>query len=153
MFLPKTQEYALRCMARMALLPWEASITAENLSEISSVPRAYLSKVLKKLTAGGLLVAEKGHGGGFRLAVPPSSITFLQIMEATGFEFQVDRCVFGWGQCNAKSPCPLHESFSKLNRMFYEWASTTTLAQVNQSVTVAEQLKTFTARSRKANAR
>ncbi len=133
MYLPKTQEYALRCMAQIALLPWEATINSEMLHELTHAPRGYISKVLNKIVSAGLLKAGRGHGGGFRLARPPSQITYLEILESTGYSFDPDRCVSGWGTCNVSSPCPLHNSFSKLNKILYNWASQTTLADVQQT--------------------
>lgn len=141
MFFPKTAEYAIRCMAQIALLPWEASITAEDLHEIIGVPRDYLSKILRRLSTAGLLRAEKGHGGGFRLSSPPSSISFLKILEAIGFSFNPNHCAFGWGSCNPTLPCPLHDTFSKLNAQFFQWASSTTLADVSHTTEVVARLR------------
>ncbi len=141
MFLPKTQEYALRCMAQIALMPWETSLNADQLSQLTGVPRSYISKVLQKLTSAKLLVGEKGHGGGFKLARPPSTITFSQILEASGFTIDPDHCISGWVSCNLKNPCPLHSSFSRLKKTFFDWASKTSLSEVSSSAAVREQLK------------
>lgn len=143
MFIPKTAEYAVRCMAQIALLPWESSISASELNQLVGVPRDYLSKILRKLVTAGLLIGEKGHGGGFKLASPPSTISFQKILDATGFTFDPDHCAFGWGDCDAQSPCPLHKTFSQLNRQFAQWASTTTLADVDQATHMISRMKTI----------
>ena len=133
MFLPQSAEYAIRCMAQMALLPRGSSVSSEELHKFVGVPRSFLSKVLRKLVAAGLLQGERGRSGGFKLALQPSKISFLQIVEAAGFSIEPDQCAFGWGKCNTKSPCPLHEAFNKMNQRFVEWASKTTLADVNDT--------------------
>ncbi len=130
-------------MAEIALLPWESSISADDLHSLVGVPRDYLSKILRKLVAARLLVAEKGHGGGFRLASPPSSVTFQKIFDAVGYSMDADHCAYGWGRCNAQDPCPLHETFNALNRQFVQWAKTTTLADVNQTSAAQMKMKAF----------
>lgn len=149
MFLPKTQEYALRCMAQIALMPWETTLNADQLSQLTGVPRSYISKVLQKLTSSKLLVGEKGHGGGFKLARPPSAITFSQILEASGFMLDPDHCISGWVSCNLKNPCPLHSSFSRLKKNFFEWASKTSLNEVSNSAVVRSQLKNLNQKNKK----
>lgn len=141
MFLAKTSEYALRCMAQIALLPWESSINADQLHTLVGVPREYQSKILRKLSLAGMLNSEKGHGGGFKLALPPSEITFLKILEAVGEPIVPDKCVFGWGCCNSENPCPLHHSFSSLNAQLYHWLSTMTLADANRTSEVIERMR------------
>ncbi len=141
MFIPKTAEYAMRCMAQIALLPWESSISASELNELVTVPRDYLSKILRKLVAAGLLIGEKGHGGGFRLASPPSTISYLKIFEATGFILKPEHCAFGWGGCDSEHPCPLHNTFSELNRQLSNWAATTTLADIEPATHFLTRMK------------
>lgn len=116
-------------------------MSADELHKLVGVPRDYLSKILGKLTAAGLLNSEKGHGGGFKLSSPPSTITFRRILDAVGFSFDPDHCAFGYGSCNSQNPCPLHEAFSKLNNQFIEWATTTTLADVNKTASGLARLK------------
>lgn len=142
MFIPKTAEYGIRCMAQIALLPWESSISAEELHKLVGGPRDYLSKILRKLTSCGLLQAEKGHGGGFKLTSPPSSISFLKVFNALGLSFDPDHCAFGWGRCNPGNPCPLHKAFSALNGQVIQWASSTTLADVNHTAEMITRLRT-----------
>jgi Rrf2 family iron-sulfur cluster assembly transcriptional regulator len=133
MFLPKTQEYAVRCMAQISLLPNSTTINAEKLSQLVNVPKDYLSKVLQKLTASGLLLGEKGHGGGFKLSKDASEITFLEILHATGYSLDPEHCISGWGKCKSYDPCPLHETFSRLNKAVYSWAVNTTLNEIDKT--------------------
>jgi Rrf2 family transcriptional regulator, iron-sulfur cluster assembly transcription factor len=133
LFIPQTAEYALRAMSQLALLPWEASVTSEQLATFTDIPRNYLSKILRKLVEGNLLTAEKGPGGGFRLAKAPSKITFLEILTAVGYEIATDRCAFGWNECKAANPCPLHDTYKELESLFFNWASGTTLSSAQRT--------------------
>lgn len=142
MLIPKSAEYAIRCMAHIALLPQETNVRAEDLHHVIQVPREYLSKILRKLSREGLLTATRGKSGGFVLARAPSKVTFLSILKAVGYSFDPDHCAYGWGNCNSSAPCPLHETFSKLNKQFYNWATTTTLADANRTKELLARIST-----------
>lgn len=125
----QTTEYAFRALAELACCPEEPR-RATDLSERTGVPLAYLSKVLRKLVAGGVLKARKGHGGGFVLARRADRVTFEEVLAALGEAPARNRCAFGWGRCSPSKPCPLHPAWSQLQSAFERWASKTTLATV-----------------------
>jgi len=129
-YLSQTAEYALRAMAHLASLPRGEALRAVDLSEVTGIPTPYLSKILRRLVVAGLLTSQKGHHGGFSLAKPPSRLRFEQILVATDYEPDPERCAFGWGECDPKHPCPLHPAWSELNEAYGEWARRTTLADV-----------------------
>jgi Rrf2 family iron-sulfur cluster assembly transcriptional regulator len=126
--LTHTAEYALRAMSSLALRGEEAPMRANELSESTAVPLAYLWKIMRRMVAAGLVVSAKGHGGGFRLARRPEAISYMDILEVVGYDAKAGSCVFGWGQCRNDKPCPMHHTWSKLNESFVGWARTTTLA-------------------------
>lgn len=127
----QTAEYALRALALIAALPDGRSLTAIELAEHATVPVHYLSKVLRRLVAAGLLSSQKGHGGGFCLARVASEIRFADVLAAVGEPLVTGRCAFGYAVCNAENPCPLHPAWKLLNESFERWAATTTLADVS----------------------
>ena len=134
--LPQTAEYALRALAYMATLPPDQAVKAQDLSHATSVPVHYLSKVMRRLVTSGLVLSQKGHGGGFLLARPAAKISLGDVLAAGELgPTQLDRCAFGWGKCNARSPCPLHGSFSQLKELVHAWATRFTLADVHDYAT------------------
>ena len=130
MILPQTAEYALRALAQMSVLPLDAPVRAIDLAKLTSIPEPYLSKILRKLVAEGLLASKKGHGGGFRLARPPAEIRFIDALRALEIDLETKHCAFGWGECSAKDPCLLHPAFTQLNEATLTWATKTTLADL-----------------------
>jgi Rrf2 family protein len=126
----QTAEYALRAMAELALAESGTALKASELSRATNVPVHYLSKVLRRLVAAGLLVSQKGHGGGFALARPAHRIRFADVLEAMGEAPVSGRCAFGWGDCDARHPCPLHPAWSTLNDALVRWAHDSTLAKL-----------------------
>lgn len=130
MLVSQTAEYALRAMAYLANLPEGEGARAQDVSAATHIPIHYAAKVLRKLANSGLLIGQKGHGGGFRLARPPNEIAFGDVLAAANEEIERDVCAFGWGKCNSQNPCPLHPAVSELRMAASTWAKARTLADV-----------------------
>ena len=74
-------EWALHCCAILAALPPEHYLATRDLAELHGVPKEYLSKALQALSQAGLVAGTLGPAGGYRLALPPERISFLDIVE------------------------------------------------------------------------
>jgi len=66
-------DYGLRMLMRMASSPERSYSTAE-LAEEFGLSRNHLSKIMQRLSRGGILETRRGGGGGARLASPPQAI-------------------------------------------------------------------------------
>jgi len=130
MLLSQTAEYALRAMAWLATAPAGKPVRAVDLSRNTGIPTHYLSKVLRRLVLAGLLKSQKGQGGGFSLSRAPRDIAFSDILSAVDAFPTQGRCAFGWGQCETADPCPLHDSWTRLNDRIRNWASGTNLEEI-----------------------
>src|ERR1700752_3406450 len=76
----KPVEYALRAVVHLAYSVPEGR-TTDQIAEATRVAhRAYLSKVLQKLSRAGLVLSHRGVGGGMTLAKPPEAITILEVV-------------------------------------------------------------------------
>ena len=132
MLLNQTAQYALRAMAWIATLDDDEAIPAKDLAEATDIPLHYLQKVLRRLVIEGVLKSRKGRGGGFSLARPRKEVTFDQVLHAVDAMPEKGVCAWGWGQCDATHPCPLHQAWSPLTKGFQQWARTTTLEDVQR---------------------
>ena len=129
MYLSRPAEYALRVMTYLAYSGSTRRMRTSDLAGAVDVPAAFLSKIMRRLTANGMLDAKKGHHGGFVLARPPAEIRFIDILRAVDFEPSADHCLFGLGNCDAENPCPLHPEWSVLKEQIEQWARSHTLAE------------------------
>ena len=129
MYLSRPAEYALRVMTYLARSESTGRIRSRDLARAVDVPPFFLSKIMRRLTANGILDAKKGHHGGFLLAKLPAEIRFIDILRAVDFEPSGDHCLFGLGNCDAQNPCPLHPEWSVLKEQIEEWARSHTLAE------------------------
>jgi len=129
MYLSRPAEYGLRAMTYVARMEPKTRVRTSDLAKAIDVPPAYLSKIMRRLTAAGYLDAQKGHHGGFILARPASEIRFIDILRAVDFEPAANHCLFGLGNCDADNPCPLHPEWSILKGQIEEWARSHTLGE------------------------
>ena len=132
MLLNQTAEYARRAMAVVARADGEPVASAQ-IAERAHIPAPYLSKLLRRLVLGELLVAKRGKGGGFRLARPPAEIAFASILAAVDALPPTNRCAFGWEECDYDRPCALHETYEIARQGFLDWAERTHLDEVEST--------------------
>lgn len=129
MFFSQTSEYALRAMACLTHARG-AVLKSNELAEQAQIPGHYVSKVMRQLVLAELVEARRGHHGGFRLARPPSDITFTQILTAMGDAPATERCVFGLPLCDHDNPCSLHPAWMRLKGELQAWADSSRLSDV-----------------------
>ena len=63
MYLSRPAEYALRAMTYLARRESTKRIRTRDLAGAVDLPAPFLSKIMRKLTAAGILDAQKGHHG------------------------------------------------------------------------------------------
>ena len=139
MYLSRPAEYALRAMTCLARQKPGERIRADDLSKTIGVSAPFLSKIMRRLTVGGLLDSRKGHHGGFKLSRPAEEIRFIDILRAVNFDPDSDHCLFGLGNCDAHNPCPLHQEWSVLKTQIEQWARAHTLAEAANDAEVHRQ--------------
>lgn len=74
-------DYALRAVAQLAAAP-ERTATRQQLSEAQNVPAKFLESILIDLRRAGLLEAQRGARGGYRLSNPPDKISLADVIRA-----------------------------------------------------------------------
>ena len=129
-------QYALRIMVVVSQRDDGSPIRGRDLATLTGVPPAYLSKVCRRLTEAGLLLSQRGHYGGFRLARPAEGITFAEVLDAVDSLPTAGECAFGWGPCASddgprEEPCPLHERWSELSGHIQRWADSSVLTDAD----------------------
>ncbi len=140
MILSQTAQYALRIMTSVAVARGAEPLRARDLALKVGATQHYASKVLRRLVKAGLLRATKGHGGGFILARPAAKIKLAQVLDAVGTAPAAKSCIFGWRRCDAAKPCVLHHRWNAVSDAFNEWASNTTLAEIQSDAENASWL-------------
>lgn len=74
---------ALHTLAHMAADPQQIQTSAQIAAHAGTNP-VVVRRVLGHLRAAGLLVSEKGHAGGWKLARPPQEVSLADVYLALG---------------------------------------------------------------------
>ena len=105
--LPQTAEYALRAVCFIAEHEGQGPVPLPTVAAALGAPRNYLSKTLYQLGVLGVLRAERGMRGGYRLGKAPERLRLLEIVQP--FLPPVEnRCVMGRVRCRDDAPCGAH---------------------------------------------
>ena len=124
----QTVEYALRAVAHLAYLAPEACTTSE-LATATRVPAAYLTKVLQSLTRAGIVRSQRGIGGGVSLAIEPTRLTILEVVNAVDPIQRIRTCPLGLASHGVRL-CPLHRRMDAAMAQVEQAFRSTTLAEV-----------------------
>jgi Rrf2 family protein len=109
--LSKTAEYALRVAVCLAQSP-DNLAAADDLAEITKVPRRYLHKVVQDLVRSRLVRSQPGPGGGYSIARAPKNITILDVVNAVAPLERIRHCPLGL--TSHTRLCPLHRELDKV---------------------------------------
>lgn len=125
----RTTEYALRTLAFMSQAE-KRPYSSRALHRQLRIPQKYLQRLLTDLTKHRLIDSTRGRAGGYVIAKGLKKITLLDVVEAVeGFE-RDPRCFFGFSTCPLKTPCTMHDRWSKQHRALLRLLTNTRLADL-----------------------
>jgi Rrf2 family protein len=128
--LKRKGDYAVRAMISVSRHYGTGLRQARQISSEMQTPYKVLTQILAGLVAEGLLVAEHGPNGGYRLARPPTDITLLDIVEAAEGPATFNHCVLRDGPCDWEETCPVHDTWSRAQDALARQLASTTLADL-----------------------
>lgn len=88
-------DYAVVLMTAAARREVGARLSATELSEETGVPLPTAQKLMQQLSAHGLLIGQRGAGGGYALARPVGEISLADIVEAVEGPIVMTMCADG----------------------------------------------------------
>jgi len=103
----QTAEYGLRAIVYIASRPDEPQ-TAQQIAQATSVPIAYLAKILHGLAKAKLINSQRGPHGGFTLRTAPGDLSVFDVVEAIDPLARITECPLGLN-AHCEQLCPLHK--------------------------------------------
>jgi Rrf2 family protein len=94
-------EWAVHLCAVLSVVPHGFGLPGGRLAEFHELPPAYLAKHLQALSRAGIVTANRGVSGGYRLAKPAAKITLLDITLAIEGSEPAFRCT----EIRQRGPC------------------------------------------------
>lgn len=88
-------DYAVRALCYLAAQPGNRLVPRTEIQAKQNIPPHFLSKILRSLVSGGLLVSVAGARGGFRLGRPANELTVRAVYESVEGPLALIECVEG----------------------------------------------------------
>jgi Rrf2 family protein len=123
-------DYGLIALKHIASLPAGDLANAREIAERFSLPPNLLAKILQNLSQSGIIEAQKGSGGGYRMLKSPPDVTLAQIFESIEGPVHMVMCTSTDGCCTIEDRCTVKNGLTSLEQKFYEFFETVTLADV-----------------------
>ena len=109
----QTARYALRIIGFLADHRGQR-VSGREIASATGIPANYLSKILNQLRKSGLVLSQKGWGGGFVLREDKVGVPISEVLEAINERPETSECMFELRSCDADNPCPLHDHWERI---------------------------------------
>ncbi len=83
-------------------------VLVKHIAEAANIPSSYLSKIIHSLARKGLVVTQRGIGGGVTLARSATDISLYDVCAAMDEPAVQTRCFLGTAVCSDERACPAH---------------------------------------------
>jgi Rrf2 family protein len=77
-------EYGLRILLQIARAHPEEGLSLPQISELEHISQAYAAKITRALRIAGFIKSNRGHKGGYVLAMGPDEIRINQVLKSMG---------------------------------------------------------------------
>ena len=125
----KITDYGFIILTHMTQHGEDLLYNAKDLSKAIGIPLPTVSKVLKILTQGGILVSHQGSKGGYCLSHPAQEITAAEIIEAIEGPVAITDCT---GSEGCERNCQVSKSWQKVNATIITTLQGLNLASMTQ---------------------
>ena len=115
---------ALVFLARLTQGEWKGTV---DIASTIGAPANYLGKSLRALAAEGLVLSQRGQGGGFALAKSPSKISLFEVIGVLEDVSRLSKCIWGFTECEDSAPCPLHSRWKDIRNLYLNLLRRTTI--------------------------
>jgi Rrf2 family protein len=109
MEISRRTDYGIRVILDLAGLPANGHASTLEIAARQHVPSPFLAKIVAQLSLAGLVTTQRGARGGVALALPPSEISLLQVIEALEGPIRLNRCLIQPQACPRDAWCPVHD--------------------------------------------
>tara|TARA_B100000949_G_C14223043_1_gene425453 strand:+ start:241 stop:705 length:465 start_codon:yes stop_codon:yes gene_type:complete len=136
----KLADYGTVIMVFLAKLNG-ALANARLIAEETKLTVPTVSKILKQLTAAGLLISERGTYGGYRLQRLPSEISVAQIIYALEEQRGLTECSVHAGDCAIQGYCAIQGNWRLISQAVETALDSVTLEALSRPVLRPSELE------------
>ena len=121
--------YAIQALGQIAAAGGKPVLVKE-IAEAAAIPGPYLAKIVHSLAKRGLLITQRGVGGGVTLARPATSISLFDLCEAMDDPVIQPKCMLGTAVCSDERACPAHKFWTNNRSKVLDFLKNTLVADV-----------------------
>ena len=122
--------YAMRLMIYVASSNGGGNVALRHIAEAEGISFKYLEQLAHSLVNGGLLESVRGHGGGYRLALPAEQIKAGDVLRAAEGSTAPVECSGLDEGCPREDVCPTLSFWAGLDRTIKEYVDSVTIAEL-----------------------
>jgi Rrf2 family nitric oxide-sensitive transcriptional repressor len=127
--LTQFSDYSLRLTLYLACYP-DRVVSVDEVSRAFGISRHHLVRVVQTLTELGVVEAQRGRGGGMRLAKPPAEINVGRLIRQTEPHFDLVECFdMETNTCPIAPACGLKGALQRAQQAFLNVLDEYTLDQ------------------------
>ena len=102
----------------------------KEIAQAADLPAPYLAKIIQTLARKGIVVTQRGIGGGVTLARPANEISLFDLGISLDDPAVQAQCMLGTAQCSDERCCPAHKYWSAERAKIHEQLKTMTIADI-----------------------
>jgi FeS assembly SUF system regulator len=125
----KLTDYGTVILAALAAQPGERH-TATEVAERTHIALPTVSKLLKSLQRGGLVLSVRGSHGGYQLARPAQEISAAAILDAIEGPIALTECSTDHSTCCIATTCRVGHAWQRVNGAIRRALNDVSLAQL-----------------------
>ncbi len=122
-------DYALRVLVILGRHYGNQPVSTRILARQGQIAYQFACKIMQQLHREKLVKSSMGPKGGFFLAMAPSKINILQVIQALQGPVSLNKC-FGIEGCRRRRNCPVSAALAGLQKQIVTSLRSITLAEV-----------------------
>lgn len=105
-------------------------VLVKHIAEACDIPAPYLAKIINGLARAGLVLTQRGIGGGVTLARDATSLTLIDVCRALDDPILEQRCMLGVAVCSDERACPAHAFNTECRSKLMDFLSSHSVADI-----------------------
>ncbi|NUO19496.1 Rrf2 family transcriptional regulator [bacterium] len=108
MIFSKPTSYAIRALVFLAQHYQQGSVFVSEIAKAEQLPAPFLSKLIRELSAAGVVTSLRGPGGGISLSHPPNQVSLYDVFMLYDGLTLSNECLLGHAICSDETACCVH---------------------------------------------
>ena len=121
--------YAASAMGHIAAAGGKPVLVKE-IADAAGIPPAFLAKIVQSLSRQGLVITQRGVGGGVTLSREASQISLFEVCTAMHDPSVESCCMLGVSECSDERACPCHTFWTAHRTAYHHFLQKTSIADI-----------------------